>query len=119
MCLRHTICIFIRKDCEKVCDPSSTRRCPYHRPSYRVIKNAAEKPGFLPEFAQKRLNGYDWGTPIGVKGAVDWTQCTNLTKPDGVENLKCNRADCIGICKPGYRPSKGQGLRKYVTVDVL
>ena len=48
----------------------------------------------------KSRNG-DWGHPVGIRAAADWTMCPTLTKPAGVADFTCNQSTCMAVCEAG------------------
>ena len=48
----------------------------------------------------KSRNG-DWGHPVGIRAAADWTMCPALTLPAGVASFTCNQSTCMAVCEAG------------------
>ena len=43
------------------------------------------------------------GHPIGVRASAAWEECSALPLPNNSDSIKCNRATCVVICKPGFQ----------------
>ena len=44
------------------------------------------------------------GHPVGVRSSEAWEKCPVLGLPTDGQSIKCNRATCAVICKPGFQP---------------
>lgn len=115
-----------RPTCLQFNDCSTGRNCDtrklsdsqqYRSVSYKKIAHDSSLPVAIPDLLKNYVyqwgsNIYNWGKPIGKNKTVHWTSCPALKTPHGVSSINCNESNCIGICKPGYRPLPG---RKKVT----
>ena len=48
----------------------------------------------------KSRNG-DWGHPVGIRAAADWSMCPTLVAPAGVASFTCNQSTCMAVCEAG------------------
>ena len=42
-----------------------------------------------------------WGHPVGVRAAADWSLCPELALPAGVAGTACQGATCMVVCDEG------------------
>ena len=42
-----------------------------------------------------------WGHPVGVRAAAEWSLCPELALPAGVAGTACQGATCMVVCDEG------------------
>merc|ERR1711911_552063 len=42
-----------------------------------------------------------WGHPVGVRAAAEWSLCPELALPTGVAGTACQGATCMVVCDEG------------------
>ena len=66
-----------------------------------MIKTVVPHKSYWDAMIMAKSRENNWGHPVGIRAAADWTMCPTLTLPTGVASLTCNQATCMVVCEAG------------------
>ena len=81
--------------------------------SVALTLGAAEwvQPTYWDAMASVRERSGDWGFPVGIRSAADWSLCPTLATPTGASGVVCNGSTCMVQCLEGYQASGRRRVR--------